>query len=363
MNLKQYKIRTQRDLENFNRIILWGAGGYAAESIETFGDKVTAIFDNDSTKWGQTISGIKVLNPHLDLLKYVAPTTAVVLSTSAYQRDIAIELTQVYKIPEDQIFSLCPDYQEERMYNPQQILDHTDLIMQVESLLEDEASKEYFSNALAARLTHNPLYIRPNPRMKGADFYDAGILQICPKKGDSILDCGAFIGDTAQLFWEMIHQEGMIYCFEPFEGNYQKLVEWIRQEQLEEHIKPYQIALSDKKEVRMISAQMNTSPRANIRADETIENQIAVDCIDNLMDTFEHIHFIKMDIEGEEINALHGAVKALQHFHPQMMISAYHKTSHLWEIPLLIKNIVPQYKIYMGHHPNVAFEPEFYFSL
>lgn len=30
MNLKQYKIRTQRDLEKFNRIILWGAGGYAA---------------------------------------------------------------------------------------------------------------------------------------------------------------------------------------------------------------------------------------------------------------------------------------------------------------------------------------------
>jgi FkbM family methyltransferase len=60
--------------------------------------------------------------------------------------------------------------------------------------------------------------------------------------------------------------------------------------------------------------------------------------------------FIKMDIEGSEIEALKGARDTISIQAPRLAISIYHKASDLWEIPLLIKNLNPKYKLFIGHH-------------
>ena len=62
-----------------------------------------------------------------------------------------------------------------------------------------------------------------------------------------------------------------------------------------------------------------------------------------------------MNIEGSEIPALRGAKKTIQQFKPRLAIMGYHKTSDLWEVPLLIYQFRKDYKLklrsYMG---NVA---------
>jgi len=40
----------------------------------------------------------------------------------------------------------------------------------------------------------------------------------------------------------------------------------------------------------------------------------------------------------------------------KLAICIYHDFRHLWEIPLYIKELVPEYKIYLRHHTDLAYE-------
>ena len=64
----------------------------------------------------------------------------------------------------------------------------------------------------------------------------------------------------------------------------------------------------------------------------------------------EKITFIKMDIEGAELNALYGSKEIIKKYVPKLAVCVYHKTEHLWEIPFFIKSLNPNYKIYLRHH-------------
>jgi hypothetical protein len=70
----------------------------------------------------------------------------------------------------------------------------------------------------------------------------------------------------------------------------------------------------------------------------------------------EKITFIKMDIEGSEPQALSGAEEIIKKQKPKLAICVYHKPEHLWEIPLYLKKIVPEYKIYIRHHTPLEYE-------
>ena len=360
IDLADYRIRGRKDIVSYRNIVLFGAGNYLRDSIETFGRKnIIAVLDNDSKKWGLEIEGVKVQDPHEFFQKSGTDDFAVVLSTSGYQYEIAESLVKNNWIGMDRIFSLCPDYQEQKMYQYRDILNNMDMIEKVYDLLEDEESKTYFINSLITRITHQPLYLKSNKNIQQSYCY-SGENMICPLAGDYIMDCGAYIGDTAQIFASRIGNKGKIYCFEPFEGNYERLVQWIETSG-NEIAQAYQLAVGNQDENRVVSANNQVSMRANIRTCENEKNEVYVRKIDSLYgDIVKKVDFIKMDVEGEEVNALKGAKRTIASCKPRMMISAYHETKHLWEIPLLIKEIMPEYKIYIGHQPHVSFEPEIY---
>ena len=66
----------------------------------------------------------------------------------------------------------------------------------------------------------------------------------------------------------------------------------------------------------------------------------------------EPVTFIKMDIEGAELRALHGAQLHIKEFKPKLAISVYHKMADLYEIPQFLHSIHPDYKFYLRHHGN-----------
>lgn len=61
-------------------------------------------------------------------------------------------------------------------------------------------------------------------------------------------------------------------------------------------------------------------------------------------------NFIKMDIEGAEEEALRGAEKIIQQYHPTLAISIYHRHDDLWRLPQLIRKFYPEYELYIRHH-------------
>jgi hypothetical protein len=68
------------------------------------------------------------------------------------------------------------------------------------------------------------------------------------------------------------------------------------------------------------------------------------------------VTYLKMDIEGAEINALCGARKLIEKQKPKLAICVYHKISHLWEIPILINEMLPDHSIFLRHHTNLEYE-------
>ncbi|MCL2663448.1 MAG: FkbM family methyltransferase [Oscillospiraceae bacterium] len=74
----------------------------------------------------------------------------------------------------------------------------------------------------------------------------------------------------------------------------------------------------------------------------------------------EKASFIKMDVEGAELNALKGAEKTIMNYHPKLAISLYHKPEDVWEIPAYILSLDNSYKLYLRHYSFYGSETVLY---
>jgi FkbM family methyltransferase len=60
--------------------------------------------------------------------------------------------------------------------------------------------------------------------------------------------------------------------------------------------------------------------------------------------------YIKMDIEGAELDALSGARNVLRQQGPVVAACVYHAQDHLWRIPLALREINPAYELFLRPH-------------
>lgn len=74
--------------------------------------------------------------------------------------------------------------------------------------------------------------------------------------------------------------------------------------------------------------------------------------IDEVILSEDKVTFIKMDVEGSELESLIGAKKTIMRDKPKLAICIYHKPADMYLIPEYIKELNPAYKIYIRHHSN-----------
>ncbi|HEY5157375.1 MAG TPA: FkbM family methyltransferase, partial [Anaerolineales bacterium] len=82
-----------------------------------------------------------------------------------------------------------------------------------------------------------------------------------------------------------------------------------------------------------------------------------VDCIslDEIL-THDGYMYIKMDIEGSEVDTLIGAQNIIGKELPVLAICAYHCQDHLWRIPSLISSFSDQYGFFLRPHLSEAWD-------
>ncbi|MBU3844586.1 MAG: FkbM family methyltransferase [Candidatus Anaerobiospirillum pullicola] len=160
--------------------------------------------------------------------------------------------------------------------------------------------------------------------------------------GDIFIDCGACFGDTS--LWA--YQEGAkeVYSFEPSPDNFLSLK--INMEQFgydPNRCFPY--AVGDKDEDLHFAAAPGMAGSCNVNANgNVVVHSVKLD--DFLKERNIKPTFLKFDIEGAEMGALRGLRETITTFKPKLAVSLYHKLSDMWEVPLLIKEMVPEYKFY-----------------
>ena len=74
-------------------------------------------------------------------------------------------------------------------------------------------------------------------------------------------------------------------------------------------------------------------------------------CIDDVVshEDLDRVDFIKMDIEGGEVEALKGAQATIKAFAPRLAICVYHKPRDLPDIVALIRETRPDYEFCLSH--------------
>ncbi|MBN2419857.1 MAG: FkbM family methyltransferase [Deltaproteobacteria bacterium] len=84
---------------------------------------------------------------------------------------------------------------------------------------------------------------------------------------------------------------------------------------------------------------------------ESGNTKVPVIALDDVIDE-DGVTFIKMDIEGAELEALKGASKTIKLFKPKLAISLYHKPEDIIDIPEYIMDLNQGYKLYIRHYTN-----------
>lgn len=113
----------------------------------------------------------------------------------------------------------------------------------------------------------------------------------------------------------------------------------------------FEVGLWHKKETLRFSNDLGINGMSSTIS-ESGDVIVECDTLDNLAED-KNVTFIKMDIEGSELNALKGAENIIKKNKPKLAISIYHKNEDIIELPIYIKSLVPEYKFYLRHYTNV----------
>jgi FkbM family methyltransferase len=194
-----------------------------------------------------------------------------------------------------------------------------------------------------------------NPRYDENHFYFFS--EFFPLKNNEVFtNVGALIGDCAIEFIKACKQKGYQYKeiinFEPDPDNFNKLLANMSHIAKVKCI-PYGL-WSSKDRLRFSNPNQSCVGTPGC-LDKNGSLEVEVDSLDHMLPDAE-ITFIKMDVEGAEIEALRGAADTIKKNTPKLAISVYHKRNDIFEIPLLIYQIHPGYKFYLRHHSTTFSE-------
>lgn len=174
-------------------------------------------------------------------------------------------------------------------------------------------------------------------------------------ENEVFLDVGCLDLNSALKFREYCGHVKKVYAFEPDPESYAKCLE-----------KKERTGFS---EVELLplgtwshrtTLHFNAAGIGNSSVQESGETSISVAPIDEVVDPADRVTMIKMDIEGSEMESLRGARETIRRDRPKLAICIYHKPEDMTEIPLYIKELVPEYRLYVRHYSNGAGETVLY---
>ena len=329
-------------------IVLYGMGNGADKIIKVLEEKGIAfsgIFASDNFVREKTFHGMKIQT--YAALKAHFKEMIVLLCFGSQRPEVLenvkkISLEQELYAPEvpvigDGLFDL--DY-----YNS-----NSAHFNKIYPLLADKKSKETFLDIIKYKISGKLEYLY-DCQISNDEPYDS-FLHLNEK--ESFLDLGAYNGDTVLDFANRCPDYNKIIAAEPDKKTFKKLLK--NTENLK-NIRCENICISNFSGNGKFS--MKSGRNSTIAADGT---EINFSTIDNLLNN-EEVSFIKMDVEGEEKNAILGAEQTIRKYKPKMLISAYHRTEDIFEIPNAVMNIRNDYKIYMRHFVSLpAWDTVYYF--
>lgn len=162
-----------------------------------------------------------------------------------------------------------------------------------------------------------------------------------------VIECGSSDGKTLkELCDKLKNKYKHIYCFEPDSQCKQVLNRVIKDIKGSGTITYFEKGTY--KETTTLSFCCDSLASGLSKVDDAGQNKIEVVALDEVVK--ERVTFIKMDIEGAELDTLKGAKRIISEDKPKLAICIYHKDVDIIEILEYLRVLNPQYRFYMRHH-------------
>jgi FkbM family methyltransferase len=357
----QGEIQSAREILLAKPFVLYGAGAEGLEfaKVLEFG-KIPPVCFCDKYKSGiEPHTGLTISAPNDLLGKY--KDEKIVISSSVYREEIERELLALGIVPERilprrllllLLLLLCSQgvatyekYLKRSHYlmlfnalNAMVTDEGSELFRGCEQTydwLSDDKSKEVFIDYLKLCFVASP--VKPSPAYM--QYFDP---VMALGSDETFVDCGAYTGDTAEIFMRNVESKyGHYFAFEPDANNYKKADAF----------------LSDKPNTTLIpkglwSCETTLNFKDGYTSSSGVsdegESSVEVTSIDSYFADKQCVPtIIKMDIEGSELEALKGAEQVIREHKPKLAICIYHKPEDLYEIPEIIKSYRDDYKFYI----------------
>ncbi len=315
--------------------------------------EIDFLSDNDSSKWGKTFhGGLKCISPK-ELEKY-KDDIAILITTqhykNIYQQLLGKGFKKIFAVTE---YRLLNDAYFKNKKNLHTIKDN---VLKVTDILEDERSKEAMFTLIKNWFDFDVDTEGYEEIFTNDHYYPPDIIQLSAK--ESFVDVGAYNGDTVLAFIKKTNDQfNSIFAFELDKKNFKEMELAVDKlaASVKNNIKLYNFGLLDEEKYVYYETGGSGSESTFVNVINTASDCGKTVRLTDILKN-EKVTFIKMDIEGSEVKALSGAEEIIKKQKPKLAICVYHKPEHLWEVPLYIKKIVPEYKIYIRHHTPLEYE-------
>lgn len=229
-------------------------------------------------------------------------------------------------------------------------------IEELKNLLEDEESKRVLETRIKVYET-GKVELLKDIATYNDQYFDKDIIKL--SNNEFFIDLGAYTGDTIEEF--IGHVNGgykKIIAFEPDHENMLSLNSYILENNIN-NVVLYKLASWNRKETLRFHEDGSFISQIYSKGNSTTN----ANSLDNVLFDIAPTTFIKMDVEGAEWETIEGAKKIIKKYKPKLAVCVYHRARDIYDIPLLIKQLVPEYKLYLRHYSDSLLDTVLYATL
>ena len=371
-------------MDDYKKIIFFG-GGILAErlynqipNIDTRLIGVIDFFDDQKRKIID-FKGRKIKNAHEYTEVLNSSEVAIVVAIGHFGvYKIVLDFIKQFPSTEDRIFLVNP-YSSLRFFcvdddlaSDKKIPFTDEKYNIVKNMLTDELSLKIYNLLINSKPfeNNNDIYeIIPYTKIKDMYWYTEDYWNTYEFGNNNkeelatVLDCGAYIGDSVLDICNTIpEKEIYYYAMEPLKENIDIINKTKEFWNICKSFTVLECGVGKNDEELYFKLPDNGDKEGGrfVKEDGGSADKLEIRAIDHLNIDVKGTLYIKMDIEGAEMDALNGAQHIIQKYHPYLAICLYHRKNDLIDIPLYVKSLYPNYKIYLrgGYHTIMWAIPE-----
>ena len=319
-------------------IVLYGMGDGAdkvIDAFERFGITISAVMASDDFVRGQSFHGFTVKK--LSDLEDELGDFVVALCFASQLPDVMEHIRFVASrhrllVPSVPAFG-------DVLFDEKFIENNREKCDAAREIFADEQSKIVYDNVLRFYHTGELSLLDEISTPKDEAFLNI----LCLNGSETYLDLGAYNGDTID---EFLHYSGGAYdkiiALEPNGKNFAKLQ--IHCENMKNN-ELFQLGAWSKDDVLTFN---NKAGRNSAIAENGVQTRVTA--VDTLLNG-QRVSYVKADVEGADHETLLGMARTIEKYKPKLNFAAYHRFEDIFRLPLLIKKLNPDYKIFLRHHP------------